>query len=450
MFWNNGVNDVVVLVNCGQKQMLYVADWYDPANNCGEMVNNVKCQDCNEPITIISAPSTTLNLNGCPVFLLVKQPGRPHYYPAVRYEFFLFKLLAQHYNGTPLALPVRSMEEGQAHIMTSKIMLQPTNAVCLDRYSLSHSTYSAEIIWVVPKAKPVPAIRKIFVTFQPVLWFMIMVAFIVTTVVWWCILSWNKRNLNLENLAIAATDVSSLTIFGLVANVPVGFALRCLLLTYLIYIIHINCGFTSNLITILTVTQYQHQINNLEELADANLSIYMESSFMKGYFKPNYGCYGLCEKLQRLLVPISSKPQEHINVLNCIHEYGDRAGVMVYTDFIQYQFTMMKKLNVHLITDSSVTGKIEYAIHHRRHHHFAPYLNYFLDLLRDSGIKNKQLDDYQTDFTKERDIFNAEQPKAVVLTLGHLYFTFVLLGIGIIVSGAVFFIELTLQSYSTH
>ncbi|XP_031352337.1 uncharacterized protein LOC116177490 [Photinus pyralis] len=279
---------------------------------------------------------------------------------------------------------------------------------------------------------------------------MIMVAFLVTTIVWWCILSWNKRHLNLENLAIAATDVSSLTILALIANVPGGFALRCLLSTYLIYIIHINCGFTSNLIKVLTVTRYQHQINSLEELADTNLSIYVDKSFMNAYFGHNRSRCGLHEKLQRSLVPISPGPRDHINLLKNIDEHGDRTGIMVYTDFVQYQFVIKKKLNVHIITDSSVTGRMEFALHYYRHHHFSPYLNHFLDLMRDSGIGNKQLNDYETDFGKERDIFDVEQPKIVVLTLNHLSFTFALLGIGIIISGAVFVMELVVHSYSSH
>ncbi|XP_031352217.1 uncharacterized protein LOC116177388 [Photinus pyralis] len=332
--------------------------------------------------------------------------------------------------------------------MTRQIILLPSNAILSDRYSLSHSTYNYEIIWVVPRARIVPAIRKIFLTFQPFLWFMIMVAFLVTTIVWWCILSWNKRNLNFENLAISATDVTSITIFAAAANVPGGFRLRCIFLTYLIYIIHINCGFTSNLINILTVPRYQHQINNLQELAIANLSIYMDLSLKNGYFPPNRSSCDLYQKLQRSLVPVDRGG--YIKVLENIHEHSDRALIIIYQEFLQYQFLMKKKLNVHLITDSSVTGRIEFALHFDQHHHFFPYLNDFLDLIRDSGIGSKQLSDYETNFAEERDIFDVEPPAVVVLTLNHLSFTFALLGIGIIVSGAVFLIELVVHSYSSH
>ncbi|XP_031334070.1 uncharacterized protein LOC116175517 [Photinus pyralis] len=281
----------------------------------------------------------------------------------------------------------------------------------------------------------------IFVTFEKQVWVLIAVSFIIVMVAWWIIMSCEQRSWNIENMAIAITNLTSLTILGSVATVPKSAILRCVLITYLVYFIHINCGFTSNLINILTKPQYEFQISNLKQLADSNLPIYGHANFLKSQFNnDNVIECKLYRKLKESTFPATNIDQfiaVHLNLAN------HRNCAVVETEDYTFKLHQLWNINqkIYKIVDNSITGELVWRLQHYPNHYFSVYFERFIASITESGIGSKMYKDMKEDYMKTPRV---EDDEKVVLTLRHLCFAFAFLGFGLLLSTAVFFIELAI------
>ncbi|XP_031330258.1 uncharacterized protein LOC116161156 [Photinus pyralis] len=299
---------------------------------------------------------------------------------------------------------------------------------------LTHS-----IVWIVPKSLPVPAIRVVLLAFKSLGWYLIIFTFVSTVFVWWLIVGCQNRRFRLEDGLDAITNVSSLTILSSIPVMPSSFLHRSVILAYLIYIIHISCAFTSRWIDLLTVPQYEFQIKTLQQLADANLPIYIPANFQKYHFSRNDTNNDLYEKLQQLLIPCRTHDALGKAIMN-VHDYRNCAAIVTHQDLTTIQMSMKDKIDVGKIEDNSITGAHHIKFAYKPNYYFAVHIGTFLQTLVESGIGPKQFNEFETEYFKN-DIVE-EAPDTVVLTLGHLYFAFCLLGLGLAIALVVFLVEL--------
>ncbi|KAF5301865.1 hypothetical protein FQR65_LT08697 [Abscondita terminalis] len=131
--------------------------------------------------------------------------------------------------------------------------------------------YYEDMVWNVPAPKRISPLAVLKITFKPLLWLFVVLAFFSTSTLWWLLGKLLKEHHN--SYFEVFFGVYSITLFGLSLRVPRTWALRYAFITYVIYAIHIQTAFTSNLIQILTVAQYEPRINSLQDLAESDLPI---------------------------------------------------------------------------------------------------------------------------------------------------------------------------------
>ncbi|XP_031355768.1 uncharacterized protein LOC116180077 [Photinus pyralis] len=378
-----------------------------------------------------------MNLNECPITLGDKEWGvLSEHVPQMVYTIYkrtIVKLLVNHYNGKLIVSDRKNNQIVKSNVsfVFNQVPISNENV-----HSYSSPIHKENVVWLVPRAKIIPPMEVIFVTFEKQVWILIVVSFIIVTAAWWFIMSCKQRRWNMGNMAIAMTNLTSLTILGSVAKVPKSAILCCVLITYLVYVIHINCGFTANLINILTQPQYEFQISNLKQLADSNLPIYAPDKFLEFQFHSNVTDCELYTKLKSLTVPIKSS-QEYVMVFLKISKHGNSALVTLEEHLFNMQREFSNELKVYKIIDNSITWRINYF----RNHYFGVYFENFIAAITESGIGNEIYKNLKEAFLK---VPRAEDDEKVVLTLRHLCFAFALLGLGLSLSMVVFFVELAI------
>uniref|UniRef100_A0A1Y1JXY4 Ionotropic glutamate receptor C-terminal domain-containing protein n=1 Tax=Photinus pyralis TaxID=7054 RepID=A0A1Y1JXY4_PHOPY len=441
--WKSWLHNVVLLSWGSGEEVLSVTNQF-AEGNCGARARVIEKESCAGSVNI-QFPKTS-NLNQCPLFLAVYHKSRFHlkftqHFPDVRYIMkFVMPLMAQYFNAK-YVVHVATDEGGvQQFIQNDKnisIYLQvdpnaPANVV-------SQPIITLPIVWIVPKSLPVPAIRVVLLAFKSLMWYLIIFTFVSTVFVWWLIVGCQNRRFRLEDGLDAMTNVSSLTILSSIPVMPRSFLHRSVILAYLIYIIHISCAFTSRWIELLTVPQYEFQIKTLQQLADANLPIYVFSAFQRYQFSRTDTNNDLYEKLQQLLIPCRTPDALGKGIMN-VHDYRNCAAIATYQDLTTIQMRMKDKIDVGKIEDNSITGAHHIKFAYKPNYYFAVHIGTFLQTLVESGIGPKQFNEFETEYFKN-DIVE-EAPDTVVLTLGHLYFAFCLLGLGLAIALVVFLVEL--------
>ncbi|KAF5270045.1 hypothetical protein FQR65_LT05844 [Abscondita terminalis] len=164
-------------------------------------------------------------------------------------------------------------------------------------------TGRTKAMWAVPKPKRIPMIRVIGVIFKKAVWAAIIMSFIVTAIFWWLIGKYaNKSAEDKCAFSVILLNTWELTLFGCVNNVPVNWATRFLVITYIACFIHIQAVLSSKIIEVLAVPQYEHGIQNLEELLESDLPIMVHPKIRNFVFDNNSIEMDVrSKKIQRLL-----------------------------------------------------------------------------------------------------------------------------------------------------
>ncbi|KAF5284643.1 hypothetical protein FQR65_LT13474 [Abscondita terminalis] len=178
----------------------------------------------------------------------------------------------------------------------------------------------------------------------------VFIAFIFTATVWWLVEKFYVQS----SLSSVFLKVYSITISGSINAVPFRPPLRAIFITYVVYSIHIQTAFTSNLIQLFTIPQYEPHVSTLEDLAVSNLSvvtsndIYMSNRDAQHLNKMYSTIY---ERVKNASGKDLSKLLQYKNLNQCILLNSDR--------FISIQTAFQKKF--YYFKDNRLTGNFWYA-----------------------------------------------------------------------------------------
>jgi hypothetical protein len=134
--------------------------------------------------------------------------------------------------------------------------------------------------WFVPCPTPALRVEKIKAMFAPSVWLLIIMVFILTSVVIWCmartpgqsiIINYNAYLSLLDCLEMTWAILLSLS----VPNLPQTNLLRIVFMIYFCYCFAINTVFQSYFVSYLAQPGYGPQIKSLQELGKSNLIIYI-------------------------------------------------------------------------------------------------------------------------------------------------------------------------------
>ncbi|KAF5301869.1 hypothetical protein FQR65_LT08701 [Abscondita terminalis] len=258
----NFYNVVVIGYDHNFIPTLYYSDQFAIKNYCGKKFEDYIIGDCNSTKKY-QFPPVIRRYPNCQLF--DARPQINHFYNVLNL-----------YNST------RSLLQIIRFMLNVTENFPPTSYLTVilgyfgDDYQAGAFTipfYYDDVIWSVPIPNLIPPPIVLKVVFKPTLWLLVILALIFTSIAWWLVAKIFKQN-TWNNLHGTIFDVFSITMLGSSNNVPVKWALRYAFLGYVIYAIHIQTAFTSNLTQILTTPQYEPYVKNLEDLAHSNLPIF--------------------------------------------------------------------------------------------------------------------------------------------------------------------------------
>ncbi|KAF5296538.1 hypothetical protein FQR65_LT01528 [Abscondita terminalis] len=425
LFWEALIMHVVVLVynsneNCTR---LYTGNPQEMLNRCGKVVSVIREQNCKSKF-IFEFPPVLRKYTNCSIILEANDEVINDKHESYIKSKFLANLIISRLNSFSTAT-----NNGIKFFMDFRLIRIPSHY-----QSSNFLIYSGTAIWFVPKPRQMSTLKVITVIFQKILWICILFSFFVMSLLWWIILKLKNKGVDSENrFTLIMLDMWGATLFGSVYKLPTIRALRFLVISYILYCIHIQTLFSSKLLQSLTVPQYERGIKNVEDVFHSNLQVFA-SSQLRGIIDVSYKndrIYNQRYQSLKYMLP-------NADLCDCIKKYQCAAIVTGHEYFLKAAFFEVSNT----FTDTTFTGNWYYAFHSLKWSYFTTTLEKITYILFESGITN--------DFGKRSMIDDSKtvvESKQVVLTVNHVYIVFVFLLTSLVLSLFVFFMELFVNNY---
>ncbi|KAB0791988.1 hypothetical protein PPYR_13949 [Photinus pyralis] len=286
-----------------------------------------------------------------------------------------------------------------------------------------------EWVWMVPQPKQIVGPAIFIRRFEVEVWIGTVCAFLGLTFVLWLAL----RKSDVTKICL---DVFLLTIFGLIDKMPTTAMLRYVILLYIIYSIHIQTAYISNLVPSLTLPQYEKGIRTIEDLANSKFPIYdTESETDRSDIIPandTTSKKALRSRINQKIIYLKLDENMLFDMLKEWNNFSFKA-----TSFRVEQFETVRNYTIpNTIIDNAFSGLIQISytmLTARGEHYFLDTLNEMVDMLTESGIYQKHerdVDERLQDVARSRMI--PHEP--VALDLRHLYGLFIIYGFGLAIS----------------
>ncbi|KAF5286766.1 hypothetical protein FQA39_LY04189 [Lamprigera yunnana] len=277
--------------------------------------------------------------------------------------------------------------------------------------------------WTVPQRKLIDPLEVFKIVFKTDVWILIILTFVLTSVIWWFI-GWCTQKVNFTS---ALLKVYSLTIFSAMDKVPSILSLRFIFITYVMYAIHIQSIFTSNLIKLLTNVHYEPAIETLEQLAQSDLPILM--------YAGSIGIFHNKERNDSLYMKIANKTHGiswdgYMKSLfdETILEYN---SVFVQAELLQ-EMIIKHNIKMRVISDDTLLGANKYMFGTNIGFHLIKPVEKIVSTLLEAGLIdfkasefNRFMEKFEYKYKGEsKNYGNSSNPK--VLSLTHVYPIFVI------------------------
>ncbi|KAF5279483.1 hypothetical protein FQA39_LY05593 [Lamprigera yunnana] len=408
---------------------VFVSNQLHPSNRCGTLVKNMSKFTCD-----------MINKNWKQTFFRNYNKCRLTY----RYELteevnneinYITKFALSEIVSTLNITFFKKLNSAGVTKNDSYLLLRTNMRSCIYKSMFCGVTFTKEVIvWTIPSPKKMDSLEVFKLIFKWNSWILIFLSFIVTSVMWWAISTCRS----LTSSSSAFFNVYSLTLTGAIPTVPKCFSLRCLFLTYVIYAIHIQTGFTSNLVTLLTVPQYS-VIKTIEELVDTNLPILVPHSSANLIFNMSHEGNQIFEKMKKNMMFVPH--EEWCNSMENL-QLLENSSIMSSMDNVHVLVNKIKKkVNFLIDLDGTLLQNELHTFSTRQGSCIIQDVNKVLNILIESGILdykkiiyNRMEKDYATYYEEMRD-------EKIVLGMKHVYPIFLFWGVGMLVATVAFILE---------
>ncbi|KAF5301709.1 hypothetical protein FQA39_LY10640 [Lamprigera yunnana] len=379
------VDDVIVLTYnyTLKKEAIKVFTWdpYHPSNKCGTIFNIKKEESCSS-VKMVKNNRKLKNFNKCSMTYSFDNGRRyDRYLTEVAYvtRFFL-EVMHQVLNVTIVP------KEGPITANMGFYMRVRRIEKCSKMSECTNPFLRNGYIWTVPPPKRIDPMVVFKIVYKPFVWTLILVTFLSTSTIWWFV-SYCSRPTNFSS---ALLNVYSLTIFGFINKIPTVLSLRVIFIAYVIYAIHIQSIFVSNLVKMLTIPQYEHGINNLEELAASDVPILIDV-YNTALFQAKMPNNSLYTKVTNKFRSLSF---EELGVSMRNQTVIDHNSVFIIFDML-YQLVQTGKPKFHIIVDSKLIGEEQRIFLTKDESPFLHILNNIVNMLLESGLINLKQMEYK-------------------------------------------------------
>ncbi|KAF5294119.1 hypothetical protein FQA39_LY13490 [Lamprigera yunnana] len=388
------INAVVVLHQKGTNATILMSNPHAPGNKCGTYVENYYSEKC-EKVKIISFLKPFRSFNGCTLEILTIKnvfnlPGN--------YFQRLIKIMENKLNVT--TKPMRDVN----NLLTSKLFLFLFYNYALHNvFERGINMLALNVMWIVPVADEKSALKALTSIFQLDLWLFVLGSFTVIVIFWTLVVKCYNKSIDFSGIFL---KVYHMTLMGSLHQIPKYTTLKYIFLTYIVYAVHIQSIYTSNLVRILTIAQYEKQISNIYDLADSDLPIYTINEVIQFSFKKNVNYEReVSEKIFKRLITITSAQEADIivqisNFRNC--------AVLTFSPAWP-----KKPINVKRFINNSFTEIPEIGFRVRHGHYIMDTVNSLYQTIVESGLYHKFMKEL---FSKK---IEPDDSHSVVITLEH-------------------------------
>ncbi|KAF5304161.1 hypothetical protein FQR65_LT08054 [Abscondita terminalis] len=434
--WNIRIYHSVVLTYYTKRKHLIEVHTSNPfykENDCGMKAKVVNSQFCNENLSI-KFVERYWNLNKCPIIFLTDRTD--YKIPTFVYHFKVLNDLAKVVNGE--FMPKYYYDETKNYNNTKRysltLRLENGRSHLYEEGDISLATVHSYFLFIVRGGKVSSPIKTLFVIFSTKVWVLILATYFITSIALWVISSVNEKLMKYSQFEKHLLEVYFATLWGMFLTVPQRKEIRFIILCYLVYYIHIQTGFNSRLITVLTTPQYEPGIKNLEQLADAKISLFVHSRLQRYYLLQDNNSNSIYNKIKNRMHSFDyDGPEDIIDKLT-----NEDCGIMMMEYNLEY---VIRKIDgdtrINCIDATTIVERFRSFFVLPPGNYFTKTLNLFLLSIEEFGITKK----YSNEMLGPPPV-KSNWKIIVRLNLKHLITIFVFLVFGWILSIVVFSLEI--------
>ncbi|KAF5307465.1 hypothetical protein FQR65_LT06820 [Abscondita terminalis] len=421
------MNVVVIGYKNNGKPTVFYSDQYAIPNICGQKFQYFEIGDCNSK-SKYQFPNVFRRYPNCN--LLNENPPNMDTPTNFITEFFI-ETIAVKLNMS--VLEDENTDESRSTVHVRSFLLKNTLEIGL--FTLPF--YYDDAVWIVPSPKRLPPLAVLKIVFKPLLWVFIVLAFVLTSIAWWLIITFFKVDTT-NNLLNIILNLYSITLLGFTRDRPTSWVLRYLFISYIIYAMHIQTAFNSNLVQVLTIDHYEPSIKTLQNLADSNVPIILFDDLYKwisGIDTTNT----LHKAIYNKMINLTTK-----TVWNKILD----EGLTNYTSFwTGIMFNWFKRTNNRTFTyfiDNSFSGTMQISFSGHSTANLWPVFSKAVTFLIEAGYAeecNKKFKEYEKKYEYNLDLLNFKNEVKIVITMEHVCSIFVFWCLGLCLSAVVFVAE---------
>ncbi|KAF5276607.1 hypothetical protein FQA39_LY18571 [Lamprigera yunnana] len=432
--WHFDIPDAIVLVYDYSLRSnfteVFISNRLHPSNRCGALVKNMSRFSCNM-INKAWKQQFFRNYNKCRVTYRYELSETVNNKKNYITEIVLSEIVST------LNLTFFKKPKSINVAANDNYLLSSTNMrSCILKSMFCGVTFMEDVlVWTIPSPKKLDSLEVFKLIFKWNSWILIFLSFIFTSFMWWAISSCKSLT-----GSSAVLNVYSLTLMVAIPTVSKCFPLRCLFVTYVIYAIHIQTGFTSNLVNLLTVPQYS-VIKTIEELVDTNLPILIPHRSANILLNMTHESNQIFGKMKKNIMVLPdkewSRSMENLQLL-------ENSSIMTSTENVRVMVnSLKKKVNFLIDMDQTLVKNELYTFTTRQGSCIIQDANKVINILIESGILNYQKNIYHR-MEKEYAMYYEEMQNSdekIVLGMKHVYPIFLFWGVGMLLATVAFILE---------
>ncbi|KAF5301305.1 hypothetical protein FQR65_LT08924 [Abscondita terminalis] len=401
--WRLGFVNVVVIAYCSYKknctENVFTANPQDYENDCGNKPIKFQTHSCSSKNTI-TFPNILRKYRNCNVSL-VNALKLVNVNSKRSIIYSMFKKVITFLNAT----------ETFKDDLNDRFCFTESNLGLYPKYPKTCIVQRDDTVWVVPSPRKIPPIEVLKLIFDQYVWGAILLYFflcrtdcVVDYVVWVC------------------------------KQVPECLALKVMFIVYVVYSVHIQTGFTSDLVDILTAAQYEKGITTLEELSDSDMPIFIPDTFMyRSYFNDDNSTKTIYNKIRKKATFVQ-------NISEIVFALNNSFSYVFQQDTVQ-RVQIVLKIKLNTFIDNSLIGDYKTVLRTRPGSYFVNSFDKVFNILIETGFEDNlnkvRENENKKKFYETFRVYNDN----VVLTLHHVIAIFVLWICGVLISIVVFAAE---------
>ncbi|KAF5302068.1 hypothetical protein FQR65_LT08618 [Abscondita terminalis] len=302
--WAFLITDLVVLHHddANEELIIYMSNQFLKENECGRKANKIEAQKCSSNINI-TFPKIIKNYNTCSFLYGVFYDL--NFINEMTPLMLSIKLtLAEIKNMLNITIYLKKLAPNEHNTIKKQFRRYFTSSLIhFNSDVMTNIFFYDDLLWFGTKAGK--RLNTFFVPFLIETWILIFVVFVLIVLIWRQGLVFQKLNINKIQALFNSFSQTSSLLFGVgLPVIPKPICIKFIILPYLFYIIHIQTAYTSDLTNNLVVPQYEHVINNVEDLAKSDVPIFILNKEHEAYFINDVENFDIYNKIRRKLIKI--------------------------------------------------------------------------------------------------------------------------------------------------